>query len=71
MNELITSIIEFVSQSAQIHLPETTRSLISLLIHYLRQHRCLLILDGFEALFQSGEKAGTYLTSYKEYGELL
>ncbi|MDJ0677929.1 MAG: NB-ARC domain-containing protein [Calothrix sp. MO_167.B42] len=71
LNQLLTTTIDFLSQSAQINLPETTSGKISLLIKYLRQHRCLLIFDGFEALFKSGEKAGTYLPGYEEYGELL
>ena len=71
LNELLTATIDFLSQSAQINLPETTSGKISLLIKHLRQHRCLLIFDGLEALFKRGEKAGTYLPGYEEYGELL
>ncbi len=71
ISEFITSIIDFLSQSAEINLPASTSGKISLLIQYLRHHRCLLIYDSFEALFQRGEKAGTYLTGYEEYGELL
>ncbi len=71
LNDLLTNIIELLSDETEVDLPETTRGKISLLIKYLRQHRCLLIFDGFEALFKSGEKAGTYLPGYEEYGELL
>ncbi|CDN12245.1 MAG: hypothetical protein HRU34_04805 [Richelia sp.] len=71
LNDLLTNLIEFLSDAAEVDLPETTMGKISLLIKYLRQHRCLLIFDGFEALFKSGEKAGTYLPGYEEYGELV
>ena len=43
---------------------------ISLLIEYLRQHRCLIILDDLDRLFTSGELAGNYAAEYLEYQEL-
>jgi len=42
---------------------------ISQLIAYLRQHRCLLVLDGGERILQSGELAGQYREGYQDYGE--
>lgn len=44
---------------------------ISLLMRYLRQRRCLLVLDGWEALLESGQPVGIYREGYEEYGELL
>lgn len=38
---------------------------------YLRENRCLLVLDGFEAVFNPGVLSGDYLDAYKGYGELL
>ena len=49
---------------------ETTYS-IPRLIHWLRQSRCLIILDGMEALFKSGENTGCYRAGYESYSELL
>jgi NB-ARC domain len=43
---------------------------ISLLIEYLRQHRCLIILDDIDRLFASGELAGNYEPEYREYQEI-
>jgi NB-ARC domain len=43
---------------------------ISLFIEYLRQHRCLIILDDIDRLFASGELAGNYAPEYREYQEL-
>lgn len=37
----------------------------------LRDRRCLIVLDGFEALLQSGVQDGAYLDGYEEYGQLL
>jgi len=36
----------------------------------LRSRRCLIILDGLEALFGSNQLAGTYRPDYEEYGKL-
>ena len=38
---------------------------------YLRQHRCLLILDNCESILRSGERAGRYCDGYEAYEELL
>jgi DNA polymerase III delta prime subunit len=37
----------------------------------LRTSRCLLVLDGFEALLQTKQPAGQYQPGYKDYGTLL
>ncbi len=41
------------------------------LINYLRQHRCLIVLDDWEAIMGSGDLAGKYREGYADYGELL
>ncbi|BAY23823.1 WD-40 repeat protein [Calothrix sp. NIES-2100] len=40
------------------------------LLAYLRRHRCLLILDNVETLFQAGNRSGEYRIGYERYGEL-
>jgi WD40 repeat protein len=40
------------------------------LLHWLRQSRCLVILDNVEAIMQSGEQAGCYRSGYENYAEL-
>ena len=42
-----------------------------MVIEYLKEKRCLLILDNFETILKSGERAGVYLEGYEGYGELL
>ena len=44
---------------------------ITRLVHWLRQARCLIILDNAETLFQEGEQAGRYREDYDNYGELM
>jgi hypothetical protein len=41
------------------------------LLRLLRQHRCLLVLDGWEHFLRPGERAGEYLKGYEGYGRLL
>ena len=41
------------------------------LIQCLQQRRCLIILDGWEALFQPQMLVGNYRTGYQGYGKLL
>jgi WD40 repeat protein len=40
---------------------------LTLLLSYLRQYRCLLILDNLETIFRSGERTGDYREGYEEY----
>lgn len=37
----------------------------------LRDRRCFIVLDGFEALLKSGVQDGAYLDGYEQYGQLL
>jgi len=71
--ELLANLLQFVSdeRETQANLPQTTGERISRLIEYLREHRCLLILDNLESILQSGNRAGVYRTGYQEYGELI
>lgn len=42
----------------------------SLILDSLRKHRCLIILDDVQMLFQSGELAGKYGSGYEDYASL-
>lgn len=39
------------------------------LLDQLRDRRCLIVLDGYEALLQSGVHDGAYLDGYEKYGQ--
>ena len=45
--------------------------LLSQLIKFIRNNRCLVILDNFEAILGSGNYAGEYQEQYKDYGNLI
>ncbi|WP_376794681.1 helix-turn-helix domain-containing protein [Thermogemmatispora sp.] len=53
------------------NLPSSLEEQLSLLIELLRQRRCILVLDNFDALLQGGQRAGAYRSGYEVYGRLL
>jgi hypothetical protein len=63
--QLIATLIQFFS-----HKQDPATDLPSLL-HYLQQHRCLIVLDGLEAVLKPGVHDGSYRLGYEEYGEVL
>jgi WD40 repeat protein/transcriptional regulator with XRE-family HTH domain len=40
----------------------------TLLCSFLREHRCLIILDNVESIFETGQRAGRYANHYDGYG---
>ncbi|WP_449419255.1 WD40 domain-containing protein [Phormidium nigroviride] len=72
LEELLPQIIQFLSQQQETaaNLPKTFSGQISRLCHYLREQRCLLIIDNLETLLKSGSPAGRYREGYQDYGEL-
>jgi WD40 repeat protein len=72
----LTDILEqclqvFTGHQQPIHLPQYSDARILLLIERLRAHRCLLVLDNFESVLQGGNRVGTYLPEYQEFGRFL
>ncbi|MEO0537612.1 MAG: BTAD domain-containing putative transcriptional regulator [Cyanobacteria bacterium P01_A01_bin.123] len=65
LHELLTEIVSFVSDQQE------TEATPKRLLHWLRQSRCLLILDNLETLLQGGDRAGYFRMDYDEYGDLL
>lgn len=73
---LLGSLIEFLSQGQETLSSQNIQQGISQLLNYLRQKRCLVILDEAEAIFRSSEgkfrpRHGHYQEGYEGYGELL
>ncbi|WGV26187.1 NB-ARC domain-containing protein [Halotia branconii] len=73
VNTLLASLIEFLSDQRETEavLPEGTAQRVTRLLYYLRQHRCLLILDNMESILRSGSRTGRYREGYEGYSELL
>jgi hypothetical protein len=68
---ILQKCIPFLSDNQQIDLPGDVEDQSSLLIDYLRKHRCLLILDNLETILQSGDEAGHWREGYEGYGRLI
>jgi NB-ARC domain len=68
--DIIADLIKVLSKQQDINLPATADEQISKLLFYLREHRCLLILDNAETLLQGGQYAGQYREGYENYGQL-
>ncbi|MGV0027665.1 NB-ARC domain-containing protein [Phormidesmis priestleyi] len=67
--ETLTSLLQTLSgESAQ--LPTTVKSLVTRLLKKLKQRRCLLVLDGVEAILENRPLAGYYRREDEAYGEL-
>ncbi len=69
LNELLTDILGIFKQEN--NQEENIKQSISELMKCLRQNRCLLILDSFETILSSGDRAGHYRQDYELYGELI
>jgi NB-ARC domain len=70
LSQLITELVQFLSRFTEIELPAQIDRQILTLLNYLRQHRCLVILDNIEAIMDAGKYAGNYRSSYQDYGIL-
>ncbi|MEA5605057.1 NB-ARC domain-containing protein [Nostoc sp. UHCC 0252] len=70
-SEMVANLIRFLSDEREAELPETIDGRVTLLINYLREHRCLLVLDNAETILQEGDRAGEYQEEYQDYGQLL
>jgi WD40 repeat protein/transcriptional regulator with XRE-family HTH domain len=55
----------------RVELPEREDLQIAMLIEFLRDHPCLLIMDNFETVLQEKERVGHYLKDYEGYGRLI
>ena len=72
LDEILVRLIQFLSdqQETEINLPTRLGERIIRLLHYLREHRCLVVLDNLESILQAGT-AGHYRDGYEGYGELI
>src|SRR6266581_3147137 len=70
LEHLLAECITLLSNQQKIDLPESVGERISLLIHYLRNARCLLVLDNVEAVLEGRTRSGKYREGYEGYGKL-
>lgn len=67
---ILAAFIDFLSDRQETQLSETVEDQITKLLHYLRQYRCLLILDNVESILCGGDRAGQYRDGFEGYGDL-
>lgn len=72
LDEILVRLIQFLSdqQETEINLPSRLGERIIRLLHYLRERRCLLVLDNLESILQA-ESTGQFRDGYEGYGELI
>ena len=67
---LLTDLIQVLSCQRESLPALPIPALLNRLLHYLRQHRCLLILDNGETILQGGQFTGLYRQDYQAYDKL-
>ena len=71
VEETLTDLIHILSHQQAVDLPKSPDQLISKLMQYLHQTRCLLVLDNLESILQWGERGGSYREGFEGYGQLI
>jgi WD40 repeat protein/transcriptional regulator with XRE-family HTH domain len=72
--DLLQSWLGIVSDHALADVPSELDAQLTLLLYWLRQRRCLLVLDNFESILRSGgdaHKSGTYHPDYAQYSQFV
>jgi hypothetical protein len=70
-SDFLTNLIELFSNPQKPDVPIDLNGKISRLVEDLRKHRCLVILDDFEAVLRPAELAGHYREGYEGYRDLI
>ena len=71
LESFLQDCIRFISNQQQSVLPKEVDDQITLLIKYLADHRCLLVLDNVESIMQAEDFAGQFREGYNGYGKLI
>jgi WD40 repeat protein/DNA-binding SARP family transcriptional activator len=69
--EILRVWLQFLSAQQLTDPPASLDERLALLFDFLRQRRCLLVLDNVEGILQGGDRAGSYRPGYEEYGQLI
>ncbi len=64
LETLLAELIPFLSEQ------QDSRAETGRLMHWLKFHRCLVVLDNVETIFLEGDRAGQYRPGYENYGDL-
>ncbi|MUL35113.1 NB-ARC domain-containing protein [Gloeocapsopsis dulcis] len=70
IEDILEQLLQFFATES-IHSAKDTHDKISQLLQYLRTFRCLIVLDGFEAILDTGDRSFKYIEGYQGYAELI
>ncbi len=70
IEDILGDLIQFLSQQQETRLPHSIDGQIRQVIEYLRQARCLVILDNVESILQGGDRTGRFRVGFEAYGQL-
>jgi WD40 repeat protein len=70
VNDVVKSWIKFLSNNQKTDFPDNLDELISLLLKYLREYRCLLYLDNIESLLVTRDRNIRFREEYQGYSDL-
>ncbi|PSB02195.1 NB-ARC domain-containing protein, partial [Merismopedia glauca] len=70
-DRIITDILQFISRQQELNFSLNIEAKIAKLIDYLKQAKCLLVIDNLETVLQGQDRSGQYLEGYEAYGHLL
>jgi len=75
VQETLKNLLNFFLEQPDISLPgnesaETLDAQLRQVLSCARDHRCLIVFDNVEPLFEEGDRAGTYRAGYEGYGDL-
>lgn len=68
---LMADLFQSITGQENLELPASAQDKVTLLLTYLNQHRCLLVLDDWFSVLQGHELAGSYQSGCEAYGLLL
>ncbi|MGB7412857.1 MAG: NB-ARC domain-containing protein [Thermosynechococcaceae cyanobacterium] len=71
LEDLLTNLLKTFAASPDVAIPTALPDKIAQCLEYLRQKRCLLILDNFDVLLESNQHCGLYQAPHQDYGEFL
>jgi WD40 repeat protein len=71
LSDLLNNLLKVLAPSPEQTLLDSTPGKLEKLIEYLRQSRCLIILDNFDVLLKGEHLSGVFQPAYEDYGELL
>jgi WD40 repeat protein len=69
-DDILAALIHFLSDQRETRLPDGIDAQMAHLLSFLRQHRCLILLDNWESVLQEGTLSA-YQSAHERYGQLL